>query len=261
MSVWSAGLVLLLFALPGATRELAPGDRARLLAANLVRFSTAAGIAVAALIVTGALQAWFEVAGWGRLLDTAFGRAVLIKSLLLLGPLVALAAHNRLVLLPRLRRIAADGEPPGAAGALLRRALILEVVLICAALGVTSALVSYPPPESLAVAGPVAETVSLGPADLQVTVDPARAGPNAMHFYLTDKRDGTQYDDAKEFSVSASLPGRDLGPVPIDTRKAGPGHWVANGATFSPAGEWRLQARARVSEFDAYYAEVAVPIE
>jgi copper transport protein len=260
MSAWSAGLVVLVVALPAATRELEAGERTRLLAATLARFSTVAGVAIAALLVTGVAQAWFEVHSVSKLWETSFGRAVLIKAGLLLGPLMALGAYNRQIALPRLRRIAAGSESPGRAGLLLKRTLMLEVALVVVVLGVTSALVSYPPPEALSATGPVARTASLGPADMQVTIDPARPGANVLHIYLTDKRAGTQYERVKEFKLSAALPGKQIGPLALDTRKAGPGHWVANGAVFGAAGDWQLQAEARVSDFDAYYSKVEVPI-
>jgi len=52
-SAWIGGLVALVVALRAATRTLEPADRTRLLAAVVGRFSTLAGIAVAALLVTG----------------------------------------------------------------------------------------------------------------------------------------------------------------------------------------------------------------
>jgi copper transport protein len=262
MSIWSAGLVTLVVALPAATRQLERSDRSRLLAANLVRFSNVAAVCVAAILITGVLQAWFEIGSWSALWDTKFAAAVLIKAGLLLLPLAALGAYNRRRLVPELRRIAdGAGTSPGRTGVLLRRSLLTEIALIAVVLGVTSALVSYPPPDSFGNAsGPFAETTSLGPADLQLTVDPARVGANVIHVYLTDKRTGTQWDQLKEFKLSASLPKQDIGPVALDTRKAGPGHFVANGATFGAAGDWELSAEGLVSEFDAYYAKLKVPI-
>jgi copper transport protein len=104
-------------------------------------------------------------------------------------------------------------------------------------------------------------TASFGPADLQLTVDPARVGPNEMHVYLTDKQTGAQYDRVKEFDVSLVLPAEKLGPLEAETRKAGPGHYVMNGALFGVAGEWEVKVTARVSEFDAYYATMNVGID
>ena len=261
MSIWAAGLVTLVFAVAAATRQLERADRSRLLAANLIRFSNIAAFCVGALLITGVLQAWFEIGSWGKLFDSKFGTAVLIKAGLLLIPLAALGAYNRRRLVPELRRIAGGSGSPGRTGVLLRRSLLTEIALIAVVLGVTSALVSYPPPDTFGkTSGPFAETTSFGPADLQLTLDPARVGANVIHVYLTDKRTGTQWDKLKEFKLSASLPKKSIGPVALDTRKAGPGHFVANGATFGAAGDWQLSAEGRVSEFDAYYAQVSAPI-
>jgi copper transport protein len=120
--------------------------------------------------------------------------------------------------------------------------------------------VSYAPSASVS-SGPQSATTSLGPADLQLTVDPARVGPNLMHVYLTDKQTGQQYDRVKEMSVDLVLPEEKLGPLKADTRKAGPGHYVMNGALFGVAGDWEVKVTARVSEFDAYFATVKVGID
>jgi copper transport protein len=263
MSIWVGGLVTLLFALPAATRRLAAPDRTRLLAATLARFSPWALASVMVLLATGLVQSWFEIGFFDepdRLIDTPFGRAALIKFCLLAGPLIALGAYNQRVLLPRLRTLAETGETPGRAGFSLRRSLRAEIALLVVVLGATAALTTYAPAD-YAPSGPVSETASLGPADLQLTVDPARVGPNEMHVYLINKRDGTQYDAVKELNVDLVLPAEKLGPLKAETRKAGPGHYVMNGALFGVSGEWEVKMTARVSEFDAYYATAKVNIE
>ena len=260
MSIWVAGLVLLLFVLPRATRRLEPPDRTRLLAATLGRFSPVAFVAVTAILVTGLLQSWFEVEKLDNLLDTAFGRSALIKFGLLVGPLMALGAYNQRRLLPRLRRAATAGATPARDGVLLRRSIRTEVALLAVVLGVTAALVSYAPSGSVS-SGPQSTTASLGPADLQLTVDPARVGPNEMHVYLTDKQTGSQYDRVKEMNVDLVLPEEKLGPLKAETRKAGPGHYVMNGALFGVAGDWEVKVTARVSEFDAYFTTLKVGID
>ena len=62
MSVWVGGLVMLVAALPAATRNLEPPDRTRLLAACLRRFSPIAFGAVIVLLATGILQSLLELA-------------------------------------------------------------------------------------------------------------------------------------------------------------------------------------------------------
>jgi copper transport protein len=244
---------------PAGTRKLEPVDRTRLLAATIVRFSFVAGIAVVVLLATGIAQAIVEVRHLDNLIDTAFGRAVLIK-ICLFVLLVSVGAYNRQRLVPQLRRLVAEGGAPRRAGFLLRRALRAEVALIVLVLGVTSALVSYPPASAVSTGGVFAVTRSLGPADLQLTVDPARVGPNEMHVFLTNKRDGRQFTGVKEFRVSLAQPDKKIGPIRQSVQKAGPGHWVMDGATFPVTGDWQVTAEARVSEFDAYYTKLEVPV-
>ena len=258
MSVWVGGLVMLLLVLPAATRRLEGSERSRLLAGVLVRFSPIALTCVAALLATGVTQALIDMGGLSLLVHTAFGRAVLIKFVLLLA-LIGLGAVNRQRVLPALRGLAAGGEAPGGPGRLLRRTLRAEVVLVVVVLGVTSALVSYAPPKS-AASGPFSATKRMGPIELQTTIDPARVGANQLHVYLFDARSGAPYTKTKELTVHASLPSKRIGPVHATMSKAGPGHYAANTVQLVPGGDWRLEVTDRVSDFDEYTTTLKVPV-
>ena len=144
MSVWLGGLVLLLIGVPVAARALSPRERTPLLAGVVGRFSRLAVIAVALLALTGIIQSLSLVASFSALVETAYGRLVLVKIALLVA-LVALGAYNQRRSLPRLKRLAAGGEEPGRAATLLRRAVAWEVGLILVVLGVTSVLVATTP--------------------------------------------------------------------------------------------------------------------
>lgn len=259
MAVWVGGLTTLVLVVPAATRELEAADRSRLLAAALARFSPIAPLCVAVVLLSGLGQAYAYVRDLENLLDTAYGRAVLIKFVLLVGALIPLGAYNRYRSVPRLERIAAGGEPPGRAGLLLRRALRGEVALIVVVLGVTAALAGYPP-ATAAQSGPFSGSTSLGPAELEVTVDPARVGSNQVHLYLFDAKSGAQFNRIKELSVTASESDKEIGPLPLDARRAGPGHYTVQGALLTVAGDWDLDVTMRVSAFDQYEAELEVPI-
>jgi copper transport protein len=258
MSIWVGGLLILVVLLPVATRALDPPDRTRLLAATLLRFSPVALAAVGVILATGLVQAYEHVRSVDNLIHTGYGRAVLAKMLLLLA-LIGLGAYNRQRAVPRLRELAADGAPPGAAGVGLRRSLRSEVALLAVVIGVASVLVSYAPATARST-GPFSETTMLGPLELQMTVDPARTGPNGMHFYLLNAKDGSQFTGTKEFKVLTSLPSKSIGPLEIDARKAGPGHYVAPGVDLVPGGEWKIRITDRVSEFDQYEKTIDVPI-
>lgn len=259
MAVWLGGLAALLFLVPAATRRLEGAERGRLLAAVLSRFSQVALVAVAVVLLTGLVQAYVYVREPADLLDTAYGRAVLIKFVLLLAVL-ALAAYNRRRSVPRMERIAAGGEAPGRAGVTLRRALRGELALLLVVVGVTAALAAYAPPIS-AQAGPYSGEATAGPAHVELTVDPARVGANQIHLYLFDAETGAQFTAAKEVSLSAALPDEEIGPLPLELRPSGPGHFVAPGAALGVAGEWTLLATVRVSAFDQYEADFDVPVE
>jgi copper transport protein len=145
MSVWLGGLAMLLVALPLGSRALAAVDSAPLLATVVGRFSRVATIVVAVLVATGITQSVVLVGSVGALFETAYGRLVLVKIAVLLV-LVGLGAYNQRRSLPRLRRLAGGGEPPGRAALVLRRAVAAEVAFVLVVLGVTSVLVATEPP-------------------------------------------------------------------------------------------------------------------
>ncbi|MCW3023464.1 MAG: copper resistance protein CopC [Conexibacter sp.] len=258
MSVWVGGLVVLLVAVPAATRALDPPARAVLLGATVTRFSTIALASVATLLLTGTVQSIVHLRAFDDLLHTAFGRAVLIKVGLVLA-LIALGAVNRRRSVPRLRALAREGHAPGAAGRLLRRTLRAEIALAVVVLGVTAALVSYAPPSALS-AGPFSHSTRTGPLEVEATVDPARTGVNAVHVYLFRASDGAPFTGTKELTVTASLPRKGIGPLSATVHRAGPGHYVADAMTLAPAGAWRLLVTDRVSDFDQYTATFSVPV-
>jgi copper transport protein len=192
-----------------------------------------------------------------HLLDTAFGRAVLIKMVVALA-IVGLGWVNRSRLLPALRRAAA-GASPGRAGVLLRRTLRAELGLGVAALAATGALSSYAP--SIAVSsGPYSTNALIGPARLEVTVDPARIGPNELHMYLFDRRTGAPYQATKELTVTAALPSKRIAPITLSPHVAGPGHFVVDGASLAVGGKWTISVTDRVSDFDEFQTRFEVPI-
>jgi copper transport protein len=259
MAVWLGGLGSLLLVLPAATRSAVDAaDRGRLLAGPLARFSTLALAMVALIMATGLIQAYVYVRHLSDVLSTGYGRAVLAKFLLLLA-VIGLAAYNRNVLVPKLRRIAELGGSPGLPGVLLRRALRGEVALLAVVLGVTAALASYAPPVS-ARGGPFSTTTAVGPTTLEMDVDPARVGANQIHIYFFDSKTGAPYKRAKELTVTATLPDKSIGPLPLEVQDAGPGHYIVPNALLNAPGEWEIDLTLRVSEFDQYEKKVEVGV-
>jgi copper transport protein len=254
MAAWLGGIAVLVLALRAATSRLDLPDRTPLLVAVVGRFSQMAGIAFAVLLASGVIQGIVEVASVPALVDTAFGRAVLIK-LVLFTALVGLGWVNRSRILPQLR---AAGGSPAQAGLLLRRTLRAELTLGIAALAVTGALAGYPPSTAVS-SGPVSRDADVGDAHLQATVDPARSGANSVHLYLFDHHTGAQYTRARQVTLTAALPAKGIAPIPLGTRPAGPGHYAA-AATLAVPGDWQLTVTVRTSAFDENVARLTVPI-
>ena len=197
-SIWVGGVAFLLLALPAATARLDGPQRSSLLLSTLVRFSPVALGAVIAVAVTGVVQAYIDVRTLEALFNTTYGQLLIVKSALLLA-LMILGWVNRGRVIPSLTRLADAGKAPGQAGVLARRSLRGELALMLCVFGVTAALVSYAPPID-AASGPFSTNTTLGPAVLEMTVEPAKVGLNTVHLYLIDANNGTQFTATKELS-------------------------------------------------------------
>jgi copper transport protein len=250
-AIWTGGLVSLILVL----RQAPAGDRWRLAARIVPRFSTLAVGAVAVLVLAGIGSAYVEVGAWRGLWDTTYGQLVIGKAALLV-PLVGLGAFNNRVAVPRLRRgIASAHERQRFA-----RTVAAEVCLMLAALGLTAALVQQRPARSsLTAAGPYSATSRIGPYELDLVVDPARVGRGQIHLYLLD-RSGQPARGIAEVRLAASLARPQLGPLRFSTTPAGPGHFIAPSTQFPIAGSWRLTTQVRRGEFDQWSVTTTLPI-
>jgi copper transport protein len=257
-SVWVGGIACLLIALPGATRRLEGGERSRLLLATLARFSPIALGSVVVIAVTGVIQAYIDVRSFHGLFHTTYGALIIVK-VVLLASLIGLGWVNRERVIPALERIVGDGQSPGGTGGLARRTLRGEFVLMMCVFGVTAALISYAPPID-AASGPFSITTTIGSAELEMTLEPAKVGLNTVHIYLINAKNGTQFTATKELMVMAKLPSKGIGPLTLNAIPAGPGHYVLNSTVLSPGGTWDIEIMDRTSEFEQHNRVVKVPI-
>jgi copper transport protein len=245
MSLWLGGLAVLAVAVPAAAGRLAPPERRRVLGTTLARFSGVALVAVAALAISGTVQAVVEVGSVSALFETGYGRMVIAKALLL-GVLVGLGAANRRRLVPALGRLASSLD---AVWRSLRRNVGLELALIAGALAITALLVAFAPPgdtsstAAVTPRGRVSGRTTIGEVTLRYTVDPARVGQNQLNLYLF--ADGRPFARAKR--VRAELTSPDGSPSEVPLEQVGPGHYVDSAVLFDRTGLWSLQVRASVS--------------
>jgi copper transport protein len=289
MAVWIGGLVALLAVVLRPTT--APAE----LAVVLPRFSRLAFAAVVALVVTGTLQAVREVAEPVALVTTTYGW-VLVAKLVLVAVVLAAAGVSRVWVQQRLgvrrsrpagRRsltahaFAASADPgrpteedaadlrarqqsESAAEQLptLRRSVLVELALAAVILALSAVLVGSPPARA-AVAQPVDVLLPLqgsaaAKGSVQVSVDPARPGPNTLHLYLFD--DAGRLTQPADIRVTLTEQEQEIGPLAVELLPAGPGHYVADAMSVPGAGRWTLTVSVRVDEFTAETASTVFSV-
>jgi copper transport protein len=163
-ATWIGGLVGLLIL--GAT---AGEERIAALAIGVPRFSKIALASVLVLIGTGIGSSLTHFPTFDSLLDTSYGKALVLK-LILLGGTIVLASVNFTRTAPRFARIAAGAIGHGASPARLLRTLVAgEVTLVAGAFFGAALLTSLaPPPKALASLGSITAKVGPGPASTVV---------------------------------------------------------------------------------------------
>lgn len=261
MALWVGGLLLLVAGVPRAWFWWTASQ-----------FSPWALGAVVALAVTGSANAWRQLGSLEGVTDSAYGRWLVVKVLLVVA-VVAVAYFSR-----RMSRsddedavdepaTAVEGdtatasvgaavsdvqEPPPA----LRRTVLLEVAGIALILMATAGLVNSPPPPSAATTE--SASVVVGDRIVQVELEPAVTGGTEMHVYLSSPGGGL--DRADEITVEASLPAADLGPLEVEVVPAGPNHVIAPAVDLPVAGLWTFEVTARFGEFDQVIFTVQIPV-
>ncbi len=118
-----------------------------------------------------------------------------------------------------------------------------------AVLAVSGVLIAQPPGKvSLAAlrAKPAHATVTVtNTAQAQVDVTPGTAGPVQVTVTLTGNITPINV------SASASLPSRQLGPIPMTLQAVGPKTYTASDVVLPSSGRWEISVTVKTSEFDS----------
>lgn len=233
MSVWFGGLAALVRGLTATD-----GDEARLVAR---RFSSVATIAVVVLVLTGGTQAVRQLDALGDVWHTDYGRALIVK-LLVVGVVLGVAMLSR-------RALARSGRLLELVGA--------EVLLALGILAATGWLSGSTPNRTVEAAGPLSTEVrdTADGATAYITVEPASVGRNQIHVTILGD-DGTAPDE-----VTATIAPDDgrIAALPVELLSAG-GHVMAQGVDIPFGGDWTLTVNTRFGDFDARTFEVPVAV-
>jgi copper transport protein len=227
--VWIGGLLALLLAVRGQPSDV-KGRAVR-------RFSTAAGIAIVVVALTGTFRAVIEVGSISRLFGTAFGVLVLVKVALFLA-LAGLGAINRFGSVPQASR-----QLRG-----LRRVGSTEVVMGAVVVLVAAALVNVAPPVASAAATTTAQSTRLvvSGSDFATTVRvrlavaPGSAGFNDFTLRVSNYDTGVTVR-ASSVQLEFTQPLRpQLGQSTLTLKRQPDGTFAARGGNLSIAGIWDI---------------------
>jgi len=228
VSLWVGGFGALLATIRGA----ATPDKHR----AIKRYSTMAGLTLAAVLATGILRSLGELDRFGDLTSTGYGRAVLIK-IVVFTALAALGAVNRF---RNVARAAATLTP-------LRRVVKSEAALGVVALVAAAILASLappsparggatPPPERIVVSGSDFATT----ARARVAIEPGYAGINTVTASITDYDSGKPIDDAEVSIRFAYLDDTTIPAAVSLLEHRGGGRYSTQTPNLSLDGRWRL---------------------
>jgi copper transport protein len=239
MCVWFGGLAALVVSALG-------GGFSGGLRRALVRFSALATGCVIVLVLSGLFASWrqvgFKLDGY---LHTSYGNMLLVKVGIVVV-LVAVAGVSRSVV--QRRRAAPLDAPDSAIAAIdertvtgLRRSVGGEVLLGIAVLIATTLLVNAQPARSALTPALFSKTVPAGSGPqamlVNVIVDPAKNGVNAVHVY-TQNPNGTDLT-VRSMTGDFYLQAQKL-RVPANLTKAGPNHYLTNSLLLTAPGTWQF---------------------
>lgn len=276
VAVWFGGLVALALSLRSARLEDDVGAGARMVGG----FSTLAVYSVVALSAAGLAMGWIEVRAWRALISTSYGWTLVAKTLIV-AAVVAVGAYNNRILVPSILRAVDDRVPNDSPSsstesrlAIITRAGIsreaawqrlgstvrVEIAGLIVVLGVTALLVNLQPAaEAAGVTGPYSTFVEFGDGQLNLVVDPNRAGSNEIHIYVLNES-GLPARTSGEAEVEMRMPADDIGPIVRQTQVAGPGHYIHAGPELAIPGEWVITVKQRTSQFEETTVDVPVVV-
>jgi copper transport protein len=291
VSLWLGGLVVLL----AIVLRLKNLDELR---SVVPRFSQLALIAICVIIGTGAFQAWRQLGSLSAFRDTDYGKLLAAK-LLAFGVLIITAAFSREIVNRRFRSPRPVSSPPPRVSVTaggppvspdagqndnggddvdeaeqdawemrnLRRHVGLEAVIAVVILSIAALLVNAAPAVSVNESGVSGVTLRSDQLRVEITATPGSPGRNEMHFTafspegapLAIPQSGG-LSEVGEFQASASLSSRDIAPIVIPVRRAGPGHWIGSAVNLPIRGDWTLTIRVLLSETDQAALTGKLPI-
>jgi copper transport protein len=247
VAYWVGALLPLVLAVKQAPAQAFPVVR---------RFSIGALVAVAVLTLAGLVLALIQVETPANLTETAYGRVLIAKLVLVLG-LLGLAALNRRWLTPALISSGRFGSK------WLVRSIAAEILLATAILALVGLWRFTPPPRALSTVADAAApaSVHLHTPHLmaQVTLLPGRAGATRARIAIASGR--AEPLDPKEVTLILAKPDAGIEALERPARKAGRYGWQVDGLVLPLPGPWQVKVEILVNDFETSRLEGSITVK
>ncbi len=265
-ALWIGGLIFVVATIGAATTtDSGSGSTNRdSLEAEAVlrRFSPLAFAAVIGMVVSGGFASWRQVGSVQAARETTYGQLLLVK-LALVVVILALGglARRHLQRPPVATTVTPPSPQPTSSvnttvNATVRRRLFLEAALGMVVVGVTALLVNVAPAREV-VSKPVALRLATTTLNVDVTIDPARKGLNAIHIYALTKTGAQQPIDHASLSATH---GSGIAPIELKVLRAGPNHFQVLNADLPLNGVWTLKVSVGVDQFTEEQASAQITL-
>jgi copper transport protein len=248
--LWLGGLVQFIIVVPAALRAFSRPQKLDFLRVAVPRFSHLAFVCMAIIIATGIYQSLQQLPGWSAFVDTGYGRTLLAK-LIVLAPVLALAALNLLLFRPALANEAPTRWNPLVH--LLSRlrphrpergflvSVAAESVLGLTIVGIVGLLVNQPPARTPAVSTPGVHLAAKAEGvTVQLVIDPGSVGLNT--FTATVHDHGKPPPDGTQLVLRLTYADEDRGTSEVPMQAQGRGVYIAQSGDLSAYGHWQIMA-------------------
>ena len=249
ISVWVGGLMSFLASI-WAVHQLEPETRTRLTAELIPNFTRLAMTSVGIISLTGLYASYLRIGSPVALLDTTYGKVLLIKLAIIL-PMLGFGGVHFLITTPLIRRAARQpGGNPRLVG-LFRGLLATETLLGVMVLIVVSIFTTMPPARTVATSSGYSKTTQAGDLNVTLKINPGRPGINT--FTATITSNGWLVTDAQDVSLEFN---NLSGMVPASKAAmtaVGNGVYTLKGGYLGMPDQWDVKVVVRrPGKFDAY---------
>lgn len=204
------------------------------------KFSKLALALVLMTIFTGVFASWRQVGNINYAINSAFGRTLGYKIVLVMAVIVIAFFA---------RRFLKNNDMTTT-----RKLIAVESILLLGVFALTSILVSQIPSKTSAQI-PVSKKAISDSGIIEILVDPAKSGPTQLHVYVYDKKGLPLQIESKSLTnppiqVTIQNNSKNIKPVNVAMRFQGLNHFSSVGFNVPFSGDWKLVVRIQVNDFD-----------